>query len=74
MDAKTTRQGVTIARDFTTIGNQVVIAGAAMHSFEIDSGAATFTSAGLYAISIQYFENSGYTSLEFWASNPLGPA
>jgi hypothetical protein len=55
-----------------TIGNQVIIAGGAMHSFEIDSGAAVFAAAGLYAINIQYFENNGYTGLEFWGSNGSG--
>jgi PA14 domain/PEP-CTERM motif len=55
-----------------TIGNQVVIAGSTMHSFEIDSGQAVFATAGLYAINIQYFENSGYAGLEFWGSNGSG--
>jgi hypothetical protein len=55
-----------------TIGNQVVIAGGALHSFSTASGAADFTAAGLYAISIQYFENAGYTGLEFWASDGNG--
>jgi hypothetical protein len=55
-----------------TIGNQIVIAGGTMHSFEIDSGSAIFAAAGLYAITIQYFENSGYTGLEFWGSNGAG--
>jgi hypothetical protein len=55
-----------------TIGNQIIIAGGAMHSFEIDSGSAVFASAGLYAINIQYFENNGYTGLEFWGSNGSG--
>jgi hypothetical protein len=55
-----------------TIGNQVVIAGGALHSFSIASGVADFTAAGLYAISIQYFENGGYTGLEFWASDGNG--
>jgi hypothetical protein len=55
-----------------TIGNQTIIAGGALHSFEIDSGSAVFAAAGLYAINIQYFENSGYTGLEFWGSNGSG--
>jgi hypothetical protein len=55
-----------------TIGNQIIIAGGAMHSFEIDSGSAVFAAAGLYAINIQYFENNGYTGLEFWGSNGSG--
>jgi hypothetical protein len=55
-----------------TIGNQIIIAGGAMHSFEIDSGTAVFATAGLYAINIQYFENNGYTGLEFWGSNGSG--
>jgi hypothetical protein len=55
-----------------TIGNQIIIAGGAMHSFETDSGSAVFAAAGLYAINIQYFENSGYTGLEFWGSNGSG--
>jgi hypothetical protein len=55
-----------------TIGNQVVIAGSTMHSFETDSGSAIFNAAGLYAINIQYFENSGYAGLEFWGSNGSG--
>jgi hypothetical protein len=55
-----------------TIGNQVVIAGSTMHSFEIDSGQAVFAAAGLYAINLQYFENSGYAGLELWGSNGSG--
>lgn len=55
-----------------TIGNQIVIGGGAMHSFEIDSGVAVFAAAGLYAINIQYFENNGYTGLELWGSNGSG--
>jgi len=55
-----------------SIANQVVIADNALHSFAINSGSATFTAAGLYAITIQYFENSGYTSLELWGSDSLG--
>ncbi len=55
-----------------TIGNQVVVGGNTMHSFEIDSGSAVFAATGLYAIDIQYFENSGYTGFEFWASDSSG--
>ncbi len=55
-----------------TIGNQIVIAANGLHSFEIDSGVANFTAAGLYAIKLQYFENSGYSGLELWASNGAG--
>jgi len=55
-----------------TIGNQVVIGDGVLHSFAISSGSATFTTAGLYAITIQYYENSGYTSLEFWGSDSSG--
>jgi hypothetical protein len=55
-----------------TIGNQAIIADNALHSFAINSGSATFAAAGLYAITIQYYENTGYTGLEFWGSDSLG--
>lgn len=55
-----------------TIGNQIVIDGGSLHSFRVDSGLAEFSTAGLYAINIQYFENSGYTGLELWASDGDG--
>lgn len=55
-----------------TIGNQVVVDDSGLHAFQIASGSATFTAAGLYAIDIQYFENNGYTGLELWATNSAG--
>ncbi|HEX4505663.1 MAG TPA: PA14 domain-containing protein [Alphaproteobacteria bacterium] len=55
-----------------TIGNQTVIADNGLHSFTVNSGQATFATAGLYAITIQYFENTGYSGLEFWGSDASG--
>ena len=55
-----------------TIGTQTVIADNGLHSYTVNSGQATFTTAGLYAITIQYFENTGYSGLEFWGSDASG--
>src|ERR1700761_5514466 len=55
-----------------TIGNQTVIADNGLHSYTVNSGQATFTTAGLYAITIQYFENAGYAGLEFWGTDSSG--
>jgi hypothetical protein len=55
-----------------SIGGTSVINNDSDHSYAVVGGAATFTQTGLYAISIQYFEDSGSTGLEFYASNPSG--
>jgi hypothetical protein len=55
-----------------TIGGTQVINNDSDHSYSVASGQATFTQAGLYAISISYFEDSGSTGLEFYGSNPSG--
>ena len=51
------------------IGGQTVINNDGLHSFSVASNTATFTAAGLYAISIVYFENSGVTGLDLYASD-----
>jgi len=50
------------------IGGQAVVMDDDVHSFTTDTGSASFAAAGLYAISIEYFENSGVTGLDLWAS------
>jgi len=55
-----------------TIGGQTVINNDNDHAFQVDTGTATFSQAGLYAISIEYFEDSGSTGLDFYASNGAG--
>jgi hypothetical protein len=55
-----------------TIGGTSVINNDNDHSFQFDSGSATFTQTGLYAISIEYFEDSGSTGLDFYGSGPSG--
>jgi hypothetical protein len=55
-----------------TIGNQVVIDNSGVHSWQIATGNATFTAAGLYAIGVQSFENGGYSSLELWGTDTSG--
>lgn len=54
------------------IGNQVVIDNDNDHSFQFDSGSATFTQTGLYAITLEYFEDSGSTGLDFYGAGPSG--
>jgi hypothetical protein len=55
-----------------SIGGTSVINNDSDHSYSVAGGAATFTQTGLYAISIQYFEDSGSTGLEFYGSDPTG--
>ncbi|HEX4505664.1 MAG TPA: PA14 domain-containing protein [Alphaproteobacteria bacterium] len=55
-----------------TIGGQQVINNDSDHGFSFVGGNATFTQAGLYAISISYFEDSGSTGLDFFAKDPNG--
>jgi len=55
-----------------SIGGTSVINNDSDHSYAVAGGAATFTQTGLYAISIQYFEDSGSTGLEFYGSDPTG--
>jgi hypothetical protein len=55
-----------------SIGGTNVINNDSDHSYSVAGGQATFTQTGLYAISIQYFEDSGSTGLEFFAKDPNG--
>ena len=55
-----------------SIGGTSVINNDSDHSYAVAGGAATFTQTGLYAISIQYFEDSGSTGLDFFAKDPNG--
>ena len=55
-----------------TIGGQSVINNDNDHAFQFDSGSATFSQTGLYAISLEYFEDSGSTGLDFYGSDPTG--
>ncbi len=55
-----------------TIGGQQIIDNDSQHSFQVDTATATFTQAGLYAISINDFEASGSAGLDFYVSNPSG--
>jgi len=55
-----------------TIGGQQVINNDSDHGFSFAGGSATFTQAGLYAISISYFEDGGSTGLDFFAKDPNG--
>jgi hypothetical protein len=55
-----------------TIGGQTVVNNDSDHGFTFVGGDATFTQTGLYAISIQYFEDSGSTGLDLFAKNPNG--
>ena len=52
-----------------TIGGQTVVNNDLLHSFTTATGAATFITAGLYAINLTYFNNGGYSGLDLWASN-----
>jgi hypothetical protein len=54
------------------IGGQTIISNDGDHGFGFSSGSATFSAVGLYAISIEYFEDSGSTGLDFYASNSAG--
>jgi hypothetical protein len=52
-----------------TIGGQTVITNDFDHGFQNDTGSATFTTAGLYAINVLFFEDTGSTGLDLWASD-----
>jgi hypothetical protein len=52
-----------------TIRGQTVISNDFDHGFQNDTGSATFTAAGLYAINILFFEDTGSTGLDLWASD-----
>src|SRR6185437_15407591 len=55
-----------------TIGGQTVINNDSDHGFSFVGGDATFSQAGLYAISLTYFEDSGSTGLALFAKDPNG--
>ena len=55
-----------------TIGGTSVINNDSDHVFSTASGAASFSQTGLYAISIEYFEDAGVTGLDFYGSDPTG--
>jgi hypothetical protein len=55
-----------------TIGGAQVINNDTDHSYQVNSGAATFSATGLYAISLSYFEDSGFTGLELYGSDTTG--
>ena len=54
------------------IGGQTVINNDNDHGFSNSTGSATFSQTGLYAISLEYFEDSGSTGLDFYGSDPTG--
>ena len=54
------------------IGGQQVINNDGQHSFQTDMQQVTFSSAGLYAITLDDFEASGSAGLDLYASNPSG--
>jgi hypothetical protein len=51
------------------IGGQSVINNDGLHSFTNDTGTATFSAAGLYSINIEYFENTGVTAFDLYATD-----
>jgi PA14 domain/PEP-CTERM motif len=55
-----------------TIGGQSVINNDNDHGYQVSGGQATFTQTGLYAITLEYFEDSGSTGFEFFGSAPDG--
>jgi hypothetical protein len=55
-----------------TIGGVSVINNDNDHGFTNNTGQATFSQTGLYAISLMYFEDSGSTALDFYGSGPSG--
>ena len=55
-----------------TIGGTSVINNDNDHGFSTVAGLATFNQTGLYAINIQYFEDGGFTGLDFYGSDPTG--
>lgn len=46
------------------IGGQTVVGNDNDHSYQVNSGTATFSAPGLYAISLLFFEDSGSSGLE----------
>ena len=54
------------------LGGQTVINGDGVHNFTVASGVASFATAGLYPIAIEYFENAGNTGLELYAADSTG--
>jgi hypothetical protein len=54
------------------IGGQQIINNDGQHSFATDTQQVTFTTAGLYAITLDDFEASGSAGVDFYASNPSG--
>ncbi len=52
-----------------SIGGQNIIDNDGNHSFTTDTAVVTYAAAGLYAISIEYFENNGVTGLDFYSMN-----
>jgi hypothetical protein len=54
------------------IGGQQVVNNDGQKNFGFASGAATFTQAGLYAITLDYAEASGSAGLEFSVENSAG--
>ena len=55
-----------------TIGGQVVDNDDGDHAFTTVTNTATFAAAGLYSISITYFEDGGVTALDLYATNSSG--
>jgi len=54
------------------IGGQQVINNDGQHNFQTDTQQVTFSSAGLYAITLDDFEASGNAAVDLYASNPSG--
>jgi hypothetical protein len=52
------------------IGGQTVINNDSDHGFQFDSSSVNFTQTGLYAISLEFFEDSGSTGLDFYGTGP----
>ncbi len=55
-----------------TIGGQNVINNDNDHGYQVNGGQATFSQTGLYAITLEYFEDSGSTGFEFFGNAPDG--
>lgn len=54
------------------IGGQQIVNSDGQKNFAYSSGQATFTQAGLYAITVDYAEASGSAALDLYASGPSG--
>lgn len=50
------------------IGDELVSSFSGPRSFGFSSGAASFASAGLYALDLIYYENYGHTGIEFFST------